>query len=91
MSDGKSHLPLWLHRIFNGLFPAALLAGFGTYWLSEPAGSWRHIVSLCMLWVSVPVGIVFAVITRRFSLVEGVAGEIGYERQHESGDDKPSA
>jgi hypothetical protein len=90
MSDGKNHLPLWLHRVFNGLFPAALLAGFGSYWLSEPAGSWRHIVSLCMLWVSVPVGIVFAVITRRFSLVEGVAGEIGYERQREP-DDKSSA
>ena len=84
----ERRLPLWLHRIFNGLFPAALLAGFGTCWIGEPADSWRHIVSMCIIWSSVPVGIVFAVITRRFSIVEGVAGEIGYE---ESDDKKPLA
>ena len=89
MSD-KRYLPLWLHRVYNGLFPAALLAGFGTYWLGEPAGSWRHDVSLCLLWSSVPVGLIFAAITRRFSIVEGVAGEVGYE-EDESDDKKPLA
>ncbi len=89
MSD-KRYLPLWLHRVFNGLFPAALLAGFGTCWLGEPAGSWRHIVSMCMIWASIPVGILFAIITRRFSIVEGVAGEVGYE-EDESDDKKPLA
>src|ERR1039457_109708 len=33
----KRCLLLWLHRVFNGLFPSALLAGFGTCWLGEPA------------------------------------------------------
>jgi hypothetical protein len=89
MSD-KRYLPLWLHRIFNGLFPAALLAGFSTYWLGEPVDSWRHNVSMCMIWSSLPVGIVFAVITHRFSIVEGVAGEVGYE-EDESDDKKPLA
>jgi hypothetical protein len=89
MND-KRYLPLWLHRAFNGLFAAALLAGFGMYWLGEPAGSWRHVVSVCLLWLSVPVGLIFAAITRRFSIVEGVAGEVGYE-ENESDDKKPLA
>lgn len=86
MSD-KRNLPLWLHRIFNGLFSAALLAGFGTYWLGEPAGSWRHVISQCLLWGSIPVGLIFAAITQRFSIVEGVAGEVGYGE--ESNNNKP--
>ena len=77
--SNEHNLPLWLHRVFNGLFPAALLAGFGTSWLGEPSDSWRHIVSLRMMASSVPVGLVFAVITRYFFVVEGLAGEVGYE------------
>jgi hypothetical protein len=72
-------LPLWVHRIFNGLLPAALLAGFGTFWISEPGGSWRGRISMCLLWSSIPVGVIFAALTHRFSIVEGVAGEVGYE------------
>jgi len=86
MSD-KRYLPLWLHRIFNGLFSTALLAGFGTHWLGEPAGSWRHVISQCLLWASIPFGLIFAAITHRFSIVEGVAGEVGYEKK--SDDKKP--
>jgi hypothetical protein len=78
MSD-RRNLPLWLHRIFNGVFPAALLVGFGTCFLGEPTDSWWHFVSIGMIWASIPVGVFFAVITHRFSIVEGVAGEIGYE------------
>lgn len=44
MSD-KRYLPLWLHRLFNGMFPGALLARLGSYWLGEPTDSSRHIVS----------------------------------------------
>jgi hypothetical protein len=78
MSD-KRYLPRWLHRVFSGLFSGALLAGFGTCWLGDPEGSWRHVVSLCLLWSSVAIGIVFAAITHRFSIVEGLAGEVGDE------------
>jgi len=42
-----------------------------------------------LLWSSVPVGVVFAAITRRFSIVEGLAGEVGYE-EDETDDQKPS-
>ncbi len=87
MSD-KRYLPLWLHRVFNGVFPGALLAGFGTYWLGEPADSWPHIVSLCLLWSSIPIGFVFAAITHRFSIVEGLAGDVGY-KEDEPDDKEP--
>ena len=89
MSD-KCYLPLWLHRIFNGLFPAASLAGFSSCWIGEPTGSWHHTVSLCLLWSSIPVGLVLAAITHRFSIVEGLAGEVGYE-EDEMDDEKPLA
>jgi hypothetical protein len=84
-TSDRLFLPLWLHRVFNGLFSAALLATFGTYWLGEPEGSWRHVFALCLLWSSVPVGLVLAAITHRLSIVEGVAGEIGYEEDETDG------
>jgi hypothetical protein len=80
---------MWVHRIFNGVFPAVVQAALGTYWLGEPAGAWRHKVSLCAIWASIPVGILFAAITHRFSIVEGLAGEVGYE--DDSNDKKPLA
>lgn len=72
------YLPLWLHRVSNGVFAAALVAAIGV-WLGVPAGGWLHIVSLSLLWSSVPVGVVFALIAHRFSIVEGIAGDLGYE------------
>jgi len=52
------HLPLWLHRICNGVFGAALLIGIGSIWFWRATGelaacslrwfdlgrhsSWRH-------------------------------------------------
>jgi hypothetical protein len=77
--NAKRELPLWLHRIFNGVFPAALLVGFGSCGLGEPRDSWRQVVSICMIWAGIPVGILFAVFTHRFSIVEGLAGDVGYE------------
>jgi hypothetical protein len=78
MIDNR-HLPLWLHRVCNGLFPAALLAGFSSFWFGAPTGTWSHFVSLCLLWSSIPVGLFFAAATHRFSVVEGLAGDVGYE------------
>jgi hypothetical protein len=43
-----------------------------------------------MIWSSVPVGIIFAAITHLFSIVEGLAGELGYE-EDQTDDQKPSA
>jgi hypothetical protein len=81
MSNNR-YLPLWLHRICNGLFASALLAGLGTFCIGEPAGSWRHIVSACLVWSSIPIGIVLAVVAHHFSIVEGLADDVGYEEDN---------
>ncbi|HXR04970.1 MAG TPA: hypothetical protein VN836_09725 [Verrucomicrobiae bacterium] len=85
------YLPLWLHRVCNGAFATALLAGFGSIWYGEPAGTWRHLVSQCLIWSSIPAGIVLALVAHRFSIVDGVAGGEGYDELHESEDKKPRA
>jgi hypothetical protein len=73
------------------MFGAALLSGGGSIWFGEPPESWRHFVSLCLLWASIPVGIILALVARRFSLVQGVAGGDGYDELHETDDKKPVA
>jgi hypothetical protein len=83
------HLPLWLHRVCNGVFGAVLLASIGSVWFGEPAGSWRHFLSRCLIWSSVPAGIILALVARRCSIVRGVAGRDGYDELHEADDKKP--
>jgi hypothetical protein len=68
-----------------------VLALLGLNWFSQPPGSWRHIVSLFLLALSLPVGVVFACLAHRFSIVEGLAGDVGYEDLEEQHDDKSSA
>jgi hypothetical protein len=85
------YLPQWLHRIACGGFPTVILALLGLNWLGQPDGSWRHLVSLYLLILSIPVGIIFACLAHRFSIVEGLAGDVGYEDLEEKQDDKPSA
>jgi len=85
------YLPSWLHRICNGIFGAALLAGFGSVWLGETAGSWRHIISECLVWSSIPLGIILVLTAHHFSIVESVAGGEGYDELHEVKDKKPRA
>jgi hypothetical protein len=85
------YLPLWLHRVCNGVFGAVLLIGIGSMWFGEPAESWRHFVSRCLVWASIPVGIILALVARRFSIVQGVAGGDGYDELHETDDKKPLA
>jgi hypothetical protein len=75
MANKRNLYWLWVQRVFNGVFSGALVAISGTLWLDEPSGSWRHFISLCLLWASIPTGIFFAAITRRFSLVTGLLGE----------------
>ena len=85
------YLPLWLHRLCNGVLGAAVLLGVAGIWFGEPADSWRWILSRCLMWLSIPVGIILAAVARRFSVVEGVAGGDGYDELHESEDKKPVA
>jgi hypothetical protein len=85
------YLPLWLHRVCNGVLGAVLLIGLGSIWFGETAGSWRHFVSHGLIWTSIPVGIILALVARRFSIVQGVAGGDGYDELHETDDKKPVA
>lgn len=78
------YLPHWLHRLCNGLFGAALLAGIGSIWFDEPPGSWLHLLSRVLIWSSIPVGIILVVRARKFSIVEGVAGGEGYDELRET-------
>ena len=85
------YLPRWLHRVACGMFGAVVLALLGLNWLGQPSGSWRHIVSLCFLVLSIPVGVILACVAHRFSIVEGLAGDVGYEDLDAKQDDKPPA
>jgi|SRR5690348_7207878 len=86
-------LPLWLHRIACGVFVALILALGGMSFLGRVDGSWRHLIALCLIILSIPVGLLCACMAHRFSIVEGVAGDVGYEDLDESkkSDEKSSA
>jgi hypothetical protein len=87
------YLPLWLHRIACGVFVALILALGGMSFLGRADGSWRHLIALCLIISSVPVGIFCACMAHRFSIVQGLAGEVGYKDVDESKkpDEKSSA
>jgi len=85
------YLPLWLHRITCGGFATVVLALIGLNWLSQSSGSWRHVLSICFLVLSLPVGIVLACVAHRFSIVEGLAGDVGFQDLDGKHDDKSSA
>ena len=71
-----------------GGFATVALALLGLNWLSQPPGSWRHIVSLCLLISSLPIGVIFACLAHRFSIVQGLAGDVGYEDLDEKQDEQ---
>ena len=70
--SNKRNFWFWAQLIFNGVFSCALLVIASMFWRDEPADSWRHVASLCVLWASVPAGVIFSAITYRFSLVTGI-------------------
>lgn len=77
------YLPMWLNRVCSGVLGAVVLAAISSIWFAEPSGTWRHVLSRCLLWGSVPAGIVLACFSHRFSIVEGVAGDDGYDELRE--------
>ena len=83
------YLPVWLHRVCCGVLSAAVVAAIGSIWFDKPSGTWRYIVSRCLLWGSVPVGVVLACIAHRFPVVEGLAGGEGYDELHQPNENKP--
>ena len=56
---------------------AAVLAGIGSIWVGDPFGD----VAVCRVAVPlvwhIPAGILLACIAHRFSIVEGLAGDVG--------------
>ena len=82
--EGRVRCSAWLGG-------AVLFIGIGSIWFGEPAETWRHLVSRCLIWASIPVGIILALVARRFSIVQGVAGGDGYDELHETDDKKPVA
>jgi hypothetical protein len=69
-----------LHRIACGVLGAAVAATIACAGLRyfEP-DSLMSIASRALLWLSVPIGITLALVAHRFSIVEGCAGDAGYE------------
>ena len=85
-------LPQWLHRLACGTISAALTATIASVGLHYfDVGSWLRTASLVLLWLSTPVGAVFACVAGRFSIVEGCAGDVGYEDLDSKREDKPPA
>ncbi len=84
------YLPRWLHRLACGVVGAVLVATIASAGLWHfPAGSWLRTASGVLLWLSIPVGIVLACVSHRFSIVEGIAGGMGHEDLDPEGKSPP--
>jgi len=74
------YLPQWLHRIVCGVVGAAIIATIASIGLRHFDGdSWLHAASRVLFWLSIPIGVVLACVAHRFSIVEGCAGDVGYD------------
>jgi len=74
------HLPQPLHRMACGAIGAATMLAIGSAgWRYFPPGSWLYTAATVLVWLSVPVWIALACVAHRFSIVEGCAGDVGYE------------
>jgi hypothetical protein len=80
------YLPSWLHRLANGLFAwfvAITLGVCGITWFRDlPVLPW---LAAGLLFGSPLLAILAAVFTPRFSLLEGLAGEDGYDDLNDPG------
>jgi hypothetical protein len=79
------YLPTWVHRLANGVLAFLGAASAGTSGiLSFRDGSFLEAVSGWLLLLSPAVGVLFALLDpKRVSLVEGLAGEAGYDELDE--------
>jgi hypothetical protein len=74
-------LPNWLHRGCNGVFGSALcaFAGIGGLYYLNGISALAYL-SGWLLYLSPFVGILCGILNpKRFSITEGLAGEVGYE------------
>lgn len=74
------YLPQWVHRIANGVIASLLLAlagAWGTTALAPGSFPWK--LFFIALYAS-PIGLLASLLNPgRFTLVEGIAGEDGYD------------
>jgi hypothetical protein len=75
------YLPNWLHRVANAIFATALCAAAGIAGFNYLHGiPVLARVSKWLLYLSPFVGIFCGILNpQRFSLTEGLAGEVGYD------------
>ncbi len=77
-------LPGWLHRLCNGLIGAVASATLASLGLSRfSPGHLAHWLTLILLYLSLPIGVLLAIVANRFSLIEGCAGGEGYDELSE--------
>ena len=82
------YLPQPLHRAACGVIGAAVAATIASAGLRHfDPDSLMNTASRVLLWLSVPIGIILACVAHRLSIVEGCAGDAGYdglETRHEN-------
>jgi hypothetical protein len=86
------YLPQWLHRVACGVTGAAVSAAIAVGGLRYfDTDGWLRTASTVLLWLSIPIGVVMAFVAHRFSIVEGCAGDVGYDDLDSEHEDKPAA
>ena len=74
------YLPLWVHRVFDGILGTVACATLASLGMSKlPTGHLLYGFSVVLLYLCLPVGILLAVFTRRCAIVEGCAGDGAYD------------
>jgi hypothetical protein len=86
------YLPQWLHRVACGVMGAAISAAIAVGGLRYfETDSWLRTAAVVLLWASIPIGVLFACFAHRFSIVEGCAGDVGYDDLDSDHEDTPTA
>ena len=74
------YLPSWLHRVACGTLAGVLVVSIGSECLRHAVpASWLYAASGVVVWLSIPIGLTAAYMAHRCSIVEGCAGDLGYE------------
>ena len=92
MALHNCYLPLWLHRVCNGALGTVASATLASVGLSYfPSDHLLYQLSSILLYLSVPIGIFLAAVAPRFSIVQGLAGDAGYDEliEDDNGRDNP--
>ena len=84
-------LPQWLHRLACGVIATVIAVAIASAGIRYAhLESWLHTASGVLLWLSIPIGVVFARLSHRFSMVEGCAGGEGYDDLEAKHEDRPA-